>query len=50
MGLGFRLGARIYELRAEGHDIETQWETTVGGARIARYVLHEKPEQIGAGL
>jgi hypothetical protein len=48
-GCGFRLGARIYELRAAGYDIETTWQTTITGARIARYVLHERPEQMAVG-
>jgi hypothetical protein len=45
-GCGFRLGARVHELREAGYDVETEWETTAAGARIARYVLHEKPEQL----
>jgi hypothetical protein len=35
----FRLAARILELRDEGHDIVTRWETTPTGKRCARYVL-----------
>ena len=34
-----RLAARILELRDEGHDIVTRWETTPTGKRVARYVL-----------
>lgn len=41
-----RLAARIADLRAMGHDIETQTYTTKSRARVARYVLHEKPEQL----
>lgn len=37
----FRLGARIYELKAEGYVIETTWTETYSGKRIARYRLHE---------
>lgn len=40
----FRLGARIFNLRAAGHNIETHWVTTDNGARIARYVLVEKTD------
>ena len=39
-----RLAARIADLRAMGHEIETQTITTDSGARVARYVLHEKPD------
>ncbi len=46
MGAGFRLSGRILELRQDGFDIETTWETTMNGARVARYVLREKPEQL----
>lgn len=38
-----RLAARVWELRAAGHDIETIPHVTVFGARVARYVLHESP-------
>lgn len=38
----FRLGARIWELRAAGHIIETHRVRTDSGALIARYVLVEK--------
>jgi hypothetical protein len=44
----FRLAARIKELRDAGHDIETVNERTPGGARVARYVLHE-PARAAAG-
>ncbi len=37
----FRLAARIKDLRAEGHDIETELVTTPAGKRIARYRLAE---------
>jgi hypothetical protein len=37
-----RLAARVAELRAEGHDIETVRET-VRGKTFARYVLRERP-------
>ena len=35
----FRLAARIYELRADGHDIVTIKEPTDDGKYIARYKL-----------
>ncbi len=35
----FRLGARIWELKAEGYPIETEMARTAGGKRIARYRL-----------
>jgi hypothetical protein len=38
-----RLAARVGELRAEGYPVETRWERTPAGARIARYVLAETP-------
>lgn len=42
-GVGsFRLGARIFELRRQGHVIRNLWQTTTEGARIARYVLDEE--------
>jgi hypothetical protein len=37
-----RVSGRVLELRAAGFDVETHWETTPGGARIARYVLVER--------
>ena len=43
----FRLGARIFDLRAEGYDIETQVYETPNGSRVARYVLHEKAVTTG---
>jgi helix-turn-helix protein len=45
----FRLGARIYELKAEGYDVETTWTETYNGKRIAKYRLHET-EQLVVGL
>lgn len=38
----FRLSGRIHELRAEGFDITSEMVTVPSGARIARYVLHER--------
>lgn len=38
----FRLAARINDLRNAGHDIETITDRTPGGAKVARYVLHER--------
>ena len=44
-----RLAARVAELRAEGHHIETIRET-VKGKTFARYVIREtRPEQIPEG-
>ncbi len=48
-GAGMRLSGRVLELRQAGYPVETEWET-FGTARYARYVLHEKPEQIALGL
>jgi hypothetical protein len=50
-GAGFRLSGRIHELRAAGYPIETDWETTPNGARIARYRLVDRaPGQMAAGF
>lgn len=35
----FRLGARVYELRAQGFPIETERFETSRGAVVAKYVL-----------
>jgi len=45
----FRLGARVFEIKQDGWEVETRWETTTSGKRIARYVLHET-EQLGLAL
>jgi len=37
----FRLGARIYDLKAAGHSIESKRVRTTGGAIVACYVLRE---------
>jgi hypothetical protein len=37
----FRLGARIWELKADGYDIETDLTRTATGKRIARYRLRK---------
>lgn len=37
----FRLGARIWELKRDGYDVETQLVTTGTGKRIARYRLRD---------
>lgn len=42
LGCGMRLGARIFELREQGHDIEADFvtvQTATGSARVARYRL-----------
>lgn len=41
----FRLGARIWDLRHDGHDIETVRFETSSGSRVARYVLRETPQR-----
>lgn len=38
----FRLGARVYELKQDGHEIEADLITTPSGKRIARYRLQEQ--------
>lgn len=43
----FRLGARVFELRAEGYEISSDLETTPTGKRIARYRLHEQRTLFG---
>jgi hypothetical protein len=37
----FRLGARIWELKADGYAIETELTRTKTGKRIARYRLRK---------
>ena len=39
-----RLAARVADLRAQGYDVRTETTTTAAGARIARYVLVERPQ------
>lgn len=41
----FRLGARIWDLRHDGFDIETQRFETASGSRVARYVLRERGQR-----
>jgi hypothetical protein len=41
----FRLGARIWDLRSQGHNIINEWEEN-NGKRYAKYVLARKPEQM----
>ena len=45
-----RLGARVYDLKADGHDIRTQLVETPSGKHVARYTLHEGPAQLGLRL
>ena len=45
----FRLGARVWELKAEGYVIETRWVETFSGKRIASYVLHETVQTAAFG-
>lgn len=44
----FRLGARIWELKAAGFDIESTPYRTPTGKRISRYRLREAPVQLVA--
>lgn len=37
----FRLGARIAELRAEGHQIESKWVITNTGKRVKSYFVDQ---------
>ena len=46
----FRLGARVWELKAEGYDVQTDLVTTKSGKRIARYRLIEQPRQLVVGF
>lgn len=46
----FRLGARIWELKSLGYDIETELARMPSGKRVARYRLIEKATQIVVGL
>lgn len=45
----FRLGARIWELKAEGFDIRSELVRMPSGKRVARYTLVEA-EQTTLGL
>lgn len=38
----FRLGARIWDLRKQGHEIEREMVTTPQGKHVASYRLAEK--------
>lgn len=40
---GFRLAARIKDLRDAGHDIDTTTLALPGGAKVARYALRQTP-------
>jgi hypothetical protein len=37
----FRLGARVWELRADGYAIDSELTRTASGKRIARYRLRD---------
>jgi hypothetical protein len=41
-----RLAARVYDLKRDGHVITSEMVAVGRGKRVARYVLHEKPEQM----
>jgi hypothetical protein len=47
-GIG-RLAARVWELKKEGHPIETRDHLTTTGKHVARYVL-EQPDALELGL
>ena len=53
-GGGSRLAARVSDLRGAGYDITTDLIVVPvrggGRARVARYVLHEKPDQLELGV
>ena len=42
----FRLGGRIYDLKARGYEIETRMVTVPSGARVASYRLIAEPAQL----
>lgn len=44
----FRLGARIWELKAAGYAIESTLVTTETGKRVSRYRPNEAPVQLVA--
>jgi hypothetical protein len=46
----FRLAAVVHRLKGEGHTIETAMVEVPSGKRVARYVLHEGPAQLGLAL
>jgi hypothetical protein len=37
----YRLGARIFELKRQGHTITSKLVRSLGGKHYARYTLHE---------
>lgn len=41
-GMGFRLGARIHDLRGQGYPIQREMMVTKNGARVAKYFLSTK--------
>lgn len=43
----FRLGARVFELRALGYDIESVMEPNADRGHHARYIYHEKSTDWG---
>lgn len=46
----FRLGARVWELKAAGYDVVSELVTLPNGKRVARYTLREAPVQMAAGF
>lgn len=45
-----RLGARVFDLKEDGHDIRTEIVATPSGKHVARYTLHEQPAQLAMAL
>lgn len=45
-----RLAAVIFDLKKAGHTITTEMVSTGNGKRVAKYVLHERPEQLSMPL
>lgn len=41
-----RLAARVHDLKAAGHVITSETVAVGRGKHVARYVLHEQPEQM----
>ena len=49
-GCGSRLAARVADLKAEGFDVSAELVRVESGARVARYVLHERVEPVQLDL
>jgi len=42
----FRLGARCFDLKAQGYPIESEWFETPSGKRCKRYYIPSQPRLI----